>query len=400
MEVEVIIPVGPGHEKSAIEAATSAMKLGYDVIPIDDTEGKLGRSKARNIGVQMAKAEWIFFLDADDVMHKDAKKAKKYIGYDGIWGLINDGQVRIPQVRKVDFDTLVGHEPTQTLQMGHFIRRRVALDYPFNEALDTGEDFDYYLRVWRDKNCIKIPHTLFINRRGNHSTGPRSANGREWREAVTGLQSKYKHGDSIRKIGDMYLPASDVMFVNSLKRNEAFDKPSLDEALKHCNQKRLAVDGGAHVGTWSRVLQDEFEEVLSVEPSELNFKCLRRNVSGSNVLKLNAAIGSESKKVSIGITDPRNTGQNHVIDGNDVEMVTLDSMNLKGVDFIKFDIEGCEYDAITGSRETLKKYKPVVLVELNGLGKRYGHEDKEVIELMQSLGYKLASKINKDHIFV
>lgn len=191
MEVEVVIPVGPGHEDLAIEAATSAMALGYDVIPVDDTKGELGRSRARNIGVQMAKAEWVFFLDADDLMHKDARKAKKYTQYDGIWGLINDGKVRIPQVRKVDFNTLVGHEPTQTLQMGHFIRRRVALDYPFNEVLDTGEDFDYYIRVWRDKNCIKIPHTLFINRRGNHSTGPRSANGREWREAVTGLQRKY-----------------------------------------------------------------------------------------------------------------------------------------------------------------------------------------------------------------
>jgi len=192
MEVQVIIPVGPGHEDIAVDAVTSALALGYDFIPIDDTEGKLGRSKARNIGVRQATAEWLFFLDADDLLHKDAKKAEKYKKYDGIWGLINDGKVRIPQVRNVDFDTLVKHEPTQTLQMGHFIKREVALAYPFDESMDCGEDFDYYLRVWRDHKCIKIPHTLFVNRRGNHSTGPRSANGQQWRTAVQSLQAEWR----------------------------------------------------------------------------------------------------------------------------------------------------------------------------------------------------------------
>jgi glycosyltransferase involved in cell wall biosynthesis len=191
-DVEVIIPVGPGHEYLSHEASESAAKLGYDVRLIDDTSGKYGRSVARNYGVQTSDAEWIFFLDADDLMHKNAKKAHKYFNqYDAIWGLINDGQVRIPQVRQVDFNTLLGHDPTQTLQMGHFVRRDVALNYPFDEALDCGEDFDYYLRIWSNENCIKIPHTLFVNRRGMHSTGPRSANGRQWRIAVKNLQDEW-----------------------------------------------------------------------------------------------------------------------------------------------------------------------------------------------------------------
>ena len=198
MEVEVCIPVGPGHETIAIEAATSAMDLGFDVIPIDDTEGKLGRSKARNIAVKMAKAEWLFFLDADDVMHKDAKKAKKFTEYDAIFGLINDGKVRVPQVRKVTYESLLRHPPTQTLQIGHFVKRAVALEYPFDEALDCGEDFHYYFRVWRDRRCIKIPYTLFVNRRGNHSTGPRSATGRDWSIAVKSLQEKWRSSPPTR----------------------------------------------------------------------------------------------------------------------------------------------------------------------------------------------------------
>ena len=191
MEVQVIIPCGPGHEEVAVEAIASAMSLGFDVLPIDDTEGKLGRSRARNIGVKQATAEFIFFLDADDVMHKDAKKAKKFTKHDAIFGLINDGKVRTPQVRKVDIKTLLRYPPAQVLQIGHFVKRDVAVKYPFNEALNCGEDFDYFLRLWRDRNCIKIPHTLFVNRRGNHSTGPRAATGKDWETAVKSLQERW-----------------------------------------------------------------------------------------------------------------------------------------------------------------------------------------------------------------
>ena len=115
---------------------------------------------------------------------------------------------------------------------------------------------------------------------------------------------------------------------------------------------------------------------------------------------MKAALGGVEKSVSIKVKDPRNTGQNHVVNGDGVEMITIDAMALKDVDFIKFDVEGCEYDAISGAENTLKRCKPVLIVELNGLGKRYGHEDSEVNDLLKSFGYQLIDRVNKDHIYV
>ena len=398
VDIQVIIPVGPGHEDIAADACASAMALNLDVLPIDDTKGRMGRSKARNVAVQMATAEWLFFLDADDILHKGAKKAFKYMrDYDAIWGLINDGQVRVPQVRNVDYKTLLHHDPTQTLQMGHFVRRKIALKYPFDESMDCGEDFDYYFRIWKQEKCIKIPHSLFINRRGNHSIGPRSANGRQWREAVSKLQVQCREGNRIKKVGDMFLPASDRMFVQAFEQGDAFDGKSLRTALGYCKNRRTAVDGGAHVGSWTKVLNKQFDRVIAFEPSKDNYRCLQKNVEGAEIY--NKAVGESFRQVDIEITDPQNTGQNHVKEGEGIEMVPIDSLNLDNVDFLKLDVEGYEYNALLGASETLKRCNPVVLIEVNGLAQRYGFNDEDAKEYLVSLGYKLQEVVNKDYIY-
>lgn len=190
MDVQTIIPLGPGHEDIVQEAIDSSP---FECLVVDDTEGHFGRSHARNCGVQEAEAEWLFFLDADDVFHKDYKKAFKYFkDYDAVYGLINDGQIRIPQVRSLTFKDLLDKDPYQTLQMGHFVRREIALRHPFNENMNCGEDFDYHIRLWRHHDCIKIPYSLFVNRRGHHSTGPKSADGEDWRIAVVSLQAAWR----------------------------------------------------------------------------------------------------------------------------------------------------------------------------------------------------------------
>lgn len=213
MKCIVITPVGPGHEALARECRQSVERAwrtnpgrfsAVEHLLIDDTRGALGRSRARNEAVQEAQrrgAEWIFFLDADDVMVPTAFAAvAEHVGdHDAIWGniaeLSADGaqaQLRVPQILTMNraAELMLLH-PFRTLQMGHFVRAAVAARHPFDVAMNTGEDFDYYLRVWSAHACRKIPAILFANRRGQHSTGPRAATGRDWSRAVTDLISRW-----------------------------------------------------------------------------------------------------------------------------------------------------------------------------------------------------------------
>jgi glycosyltransferase involved in cell wall biosynthesis len=209
MKCAIVTPVGPGHEYLAEDSADSAREAfaldagpfdALEIVQIDDTAGAKGRSAARNEGVRAALAagaDWLFFLDADDLMHPRAfASARPYLATRAaIWGQIcelaedeTSGVVRPAQPERIEtLVDLLSHAPWLTLQMGHFARADVARANPFDESMDCGEDFDYYLRVWSKQACVKIDVPLFYNRRGMHSEGPRSKTGREWLRAVNML---------------------------------------------------------------------------------------------------------------------------------------------------------------------------------------------------------------------
>jgi hypothetical protein len=48
----------------------------------------------------------------------------------------------------------------------------------------------------------------------------------------------------------------------------------------------------------------------------------------------------------------------------DVEVRTLDSFDLEGVQFIKVDVEGSELEVLQGARETIRSDHPALLLEL------------------------------------
>ncbi len=201
MKIDVIVPVGPGHEElhrravgSVHMAIDNADQRGVSVVVMEDFRGEIGRSKARNDAVKGSSADWVFFLDSDDMMHPRCfEHARHYLesfdGYEAIWGLCHklEGEYILPRMELPNisrYEVLIRHHPMATVKIGHFVRREVALEYPFNESMDCGEDWDYYLRIWKAEKCIKVPHPFYIKASGQHSKGPRSANGRQWTETV------------------------------------------------------------------------------------------------------------------------------------------------------------------------------------------------------------------------
>ena len=194
MKLDVIIPIGPGHESVVNRAISSVHIANQDnrtlfesvrVIKVNDTEGKRGRAAARNEGVHKSDADWL-------LMHSEAfRNATHALAHnDAIFGQIVElvdsnivPRYQVPEI--ITYDELILYPAYMTLQMGHFVKRESAVKLPFDEDMNTGEDWDYYLRLWFFNACVKLRTPLMINDRTQHSTGPRSATGAEWDAVVT-----------------------------------------------------------------------------------------------------------------------------------------------------------------------------------------------------------------------
>ncbi len=154
MRLAVITPVGPGHQQFA-EAAIGSVHVARDNctvfsdvrhIVIDDGKGELGRSRARNRGM-VDDADWYFFLDADDRMRPDALKFQNF-ETQAIFGTISlVGPNRATNVHPCGWREIALHGARGTLSMGFFCRADIARRLRFNETLDAGEDFEFYLRL-------------------------------------------------------------------------------------------------------------------------------------------------------------------------------------------------------------------------------------------------------------
>lgn len=174
------------------------------------------------------------------------------------------------------------------------------------------------------------------------------------------------------------------------------DQLHLREALKYVRSRRTAVDCGAHVGHWTRVLAKSFQRVVAFEPNPPHVEKLR-TIPGVEVH--HTAVGAA---VSRGVLVPghQNDGQWHIQPGDGVDVQPLDAFALTDVDFLKLDVEGFELFALQGAEVLVTTWRPVVLIEENGLCQRYDITPGAAGEWLREHGYSRAARLNKDEIWV
>jgi FkbM family methyltransferase len=175
----------------------------------------------------------------------------------------------------------------------------------------------------------------------------------------------------------------------------------LRAAIAFCKTRRAAVDVGAHCGLWSMQLVKEFEFVLAFEPVEAHRECFRRNVTEQNVILYPVALGAENgARISIH-TAPTSSGDSWVSGPGDIQMRTLDSMDLSGIDFLKIDCEGYELNVLRGAVATIREWSPVICVEQKpGHGQRFGFAETAAVDFLLGLGYRTRRVMAGDYIMV
>jgi FkbM family methyltransferase len=175
----------------------------------------------------------------------------------------------------------------------------------------------------------------------------------------------------------------------------------LDAALGYVKHFRMAVDAGAHVGNWTRVMAENFEKVIAFEPWPENYeKLLKSIVDTRNVTIYGAALGNKN---ALGRLCGEGHSKHYVVEDNvgAVQILTLDEFELHDLDFLKVDCEGADTLVLQGAEQTLKRCRPVVIVEsMPKLEKRYGLPAGAPLAYLESLGAERMAEMWRDFIYV
>ena len=169
-----------------------------------------------------------------------------------------------------------------------------------------------------------------------------------------------------------------------------------------CSKRGTALDIGANVGLWSRDLVDNFAKVVAFEPVAVFRECLEKNVVGDNFFISPLALGDHDTLATMIITEG-NSGHSHLdpttLGTGDVQVVKLDNLNIDNVDYIKIDCEGYEYRVLQGAEQTVKRWRPIMVIEQkphDAYSKDYGQF--AAIALLESWGMIKLDQIRDDWI--
>jgi FkbM family methyltransferase len=151
------------------------------------------------------------------------------------------------------------------------------------------------------------------------------------------------------------------------------------------------LDVGAYVGWYSIQASRAIGatgRVVALEPDSMNRGQLERHLGlnqVSNVTVVPLVVWSSTGEV--GWHHAAEPVWHHATQGGNEEnkeTITIDDLverlKLERVDWIKFDIEGAEVDALKGAAETLKRFRPSLFIEI--------HETRdEVLHYLGDFGY-------------
>jgi FkbM family methyltransferase len=164
----------------------------------------------------------------------------------------------------------------------------------------------------------------------------------------------------------------------------------------------LIFDVGANFGYYAITLVNELGDgtrAFAFEPFPPTYARLRRNV------ELNALEGRVTT-LALALSDAAGTAHMQTRNANsgtaalsergdfDVAVTTMDEFceqrGVQQLDFIKIDVEGFEDRLLRGAAQTIKRFRPLLLIELNPpVLSMNGSSVERVVEILRAYGYDL-----------
>jgi FkbM family methyltransferase len=203
------------------------------------------------------------------------------------------------------------------------------------------------------------------------------------------------------------LPEGDIFYKRFQDSGKlySYTEGSWNIAKKYLTNKRVAIDVGAHIGTFTIRYANNFEKVIAFEPvfnKELSYNVDKFD-KNKNIHIENFALSDKVGKVNMHFKII-NSGRSQVGTISCKELneqwktvvsnsIPLDEFQYTNVDFIKIDVENYNMPVLLGAKETIKREKPLIQIEL------YKSFDQSPISFLSKLGYVLVDSYDVDKFF-
>lgn len=163
-----------------------------------------------------------------------------------------------------------------------------------------------------------------------------------------------------------------------------------------CDKINTVIDAGAYNGDTAREALEYFsnvKKIYAIEPDRRNYKKLTKYSESAeiDIECINSAVWSECRVGSFLDSGNRNSSVSSTASyqhkENEVSLISIDSLNILP-DYVKYDVEGAEYEALLGTLDTIRRAKPAMLISLY-------HRSRDIFTLPLfvaelNLGYKLS----------
>ena len=169
------------------------------------------------------------------------------------------------------------------------------------------------------------------------------------------------------------------------------DRYALPIILQHIKQGDTVVDVGAFIGDHTIAYCNAVGEsghVHAFEPNIKAYECLEYNCKSAKTYNL----GLSNIAETVYYSENKNAGAGRLLRDTPTEIqiktITLDSLQLSALDFLKIDVEGYEVGVLEGAALTIKKYHPKMWIEINvGALSQQGKTAGDIENFLTELNY-------------
>lgn len=203
----------------------------------------------------------------------------------------------------------------------------------------------------------------------------------------------------------MLVNRHDIYIGRSILELGEFSEGEVDLFRQVVRPGGLVFEAGANIGAHTVPLAKMVGpsgRVVAVEPQRVVFQTLCANIALSsltNVYAYCAAAGRQMGKLlvpDIDYTQDNNFGGLGLegrTSGQEIPLITIDSLGLEKLDLLKADVEGMELDVLLGAEQTIARCRPLLYVENDRQEK-----SEELIAHIKSLGYE--AYVHKPRLYV